>query len=306
MGLGSDEEFRAKVIGASEVAALFGVSPWKTYFQLWHEKKGTVEVEEFATTEYQQAGVYLEPSIIKWACDKWGYAKARTPKRAKAKAARLGGHPDQMVTHPERGKGVLEIKTVDRLIYKQWEDGEPPVQYQLQAMVYAGITGADFADIIVLVGGNELQRFAVPFSEKLYGEILDRVNEFWRTVALGIEPEPDYDKDGEMIGKVYHHLDLERVEIPEARDAAARYRIAAQLEKQWRDEKAKAQAEITHLIGKEAKGSDEIVKKVICSMPGWQISSVLIEGKPDRAAEPGEIIKGRKPYRRLYFKELDV
>jgi len=256
MGLGSDQAFRKSVIGASEIAALYGVSPWKTHFQLWHEKNGTLEPEEFATTEFQQAGVFLEPSIIEWACHKWGYKKEFTPKNISdepGEAAMLGGHPDQMVRCPTRGLGVLEIKTVDRLIYKKWGD-EPPLQYQLQAMAYAGLTGADFADIIALVGGNELVRLS----------------------------------------------DDQRVQ-----GAVQAYLAAAEIAKDQDAIKKRAQAEISHLIGLEAKSGGDAIKKVVATVPGFQVTSTLIEGKPDRAAEPGEIIKGRKPHRRLYFKELD-
>jgi predicted phage-related endonuclease len=43
----SDAAFRASVVGASEVAALFDASPWLTKFELWHRKAGNIAVPDF-------------------------------------------------------------------------------------------------------------------------------------------------------------------------------------------------------------------------------------------------------------------
>ena len=34
---------RSTYVSPSEVGALFGVSPWKTKFQIWHEKKENIK-----------------------------------------------------------------------------------------------------------------------------------------------------------------------------------------------------------------------------------------------------------------------
>jgi len=62
---------RAKWIGASESAALFGISPYVTKFELWHLKAGTIPPHDLDRVERVQAGQFLEPSIAEWASHKW-------------------------------------------------------------------------------------------------------------------------------------------------------------------------------------------------------------------------------------------
>jgi NAD-specific glutamate dehydrogenase len=53
----------------------------------------------------------------------------------------------------------------------------------------------------------------------------------------------------------------------------------------------------------------EIVEKMkdaaFAFCDGFQIKSTLVKSVPEREAEPGEIIKGRKAYRRFTIREID-
>lgn len=52
--------FRGKGIGSSDAAAVLGVSPWKTAFQLWEEKTGKTK-KEFTPNWAMERGNQLEP-----------------------------------------------------------------------------------------------------------------------------------------------------------------------------------------------------------------------------------------------------
>ena len=301
-----DDIFRASVIGAGEVAALFDASPWVTEFELHHRKAGTIDTPEFVTDERQEAGVRMERAIIEWACDKWGYERVKTPKRLHDETVRIGGHPDQFATCPARGKGVLEIKTVDYLRFRDWGD-EPPLQYQLQAITYAGLAGLPWADLIILVGGNQLERFQIEARPKVYAEICRRVAAFWQRIAEGNAPLPNFERDGEAIGALYRDLSIEEIDLTQdnlAPEACAAYLKAAAEAKDADERKKAAQAEIMFKMA-EAAANGELppVKRCIAKMAGFKATATLIDEIPDRNAEPGEIIKGRKAYRRLTIKE---
>lgn len=299
---GSDAEFRASVIGASEVAALFDKSPWLTEFELWHRKRGTIATPEFATDERQQAGVRMEGAIIDWACDKWGYSKIKTPDRVQI--GRLGGHPDQLAHCPERGVGVLEVKTVDRLLFRDWGD-EPPLHYQLQAVTYAGLTGLKWADLIVLVGGNQLERFQIEARPKLFETICAKAEAFWQSIEEGRAPLPDFTRDRDSIVEICRDLSVEQIDLTAdnlAPEACREYLAAHEAEKEAKARKDAAQAEIMFKLS-QAESEGEPVKRVVATMPGFRATATLIEAIPDRAATEGEIIKGRKAYRRLSIKQ---
>lgn len=301
----SDEAFRASVVGASEVAALFDASPWLTRFELWHRKNGTIATPEFNGVKPDGApdneridwGVRLEPVIIQAACERWGYVPQETPNRLDNDKG-LGGHPDKLVICPERGPGILEVKTADWLVAKGWGD-EPPLNYLLQSQTYQGLAKVQWGDMIVLVGGNELRRYQYDFRAKLFTEIETRVAEFWQSVQSGKAPKPDYAKDGRAVAELYGNpgdtaVDLRRdnrmpellTEYLEAKEAEA---LAG----------ARVDAAKCELLEKMGEHSEAIVDGFTCRAP-------LVGGKADSvitADMVGQVVKGRAAYRRFNIKE---
>jgi len=297
-----EQAFRASVVGASEVAALFDASPFLTRFELWHRKKGNVATPEFdavgddGTPENERTwwGVRLEPAIIAAAKERFGYIDREQVEHL-TNGAGLGGHPDRLVICPTRGPGILEIKMVDWLIRKSWGD-EPPLNYLLQSQTYQGLDGVEWGDVIVLVGGNKLERFQYEFRPKIYREIACRVSEFWRSIEAGEPPLANYSRDLETLKELNRVQGTETVDLVgdnRAAIAAAEYLSAAAQEREAKARKDAAQAELVEKLGTAALGFAD----------GFQIKSTLVKAIPDREAEAGEIIRGRKSYRRISIKE---
>jgi len=196
----TEADFRHRHVGASEVAALFDQSPFLTHFELWHRKRGTIATPDFGSNERIEFGIRLEPVIIDAACDRWGYERADTPARL-SNGKGLGGHPDQLAYCPDRGLGILEAKTADWLVAKKWGD-EPPLHYLLQTQAYAGLIGATWGDVVVLVGGNELRRYQYEFRPAVFGAIEQRVEAFWQSIRANDPPKPDFVRDGSTLQQV--------------------------------------------------------------------------------------------------------
>ena len=292
-----DDAFRSSVVGASEVAALFDCHPWLTHFELWHRKNGTVATPDFAGDERTYWGTVLEPVIIQGACERFGYEPIDTPKRLD-NGKGLGGHPDRLVRCPKRGIGVLEVKTADWLVAKGWGD-EPPLNYQLQAMAYQGLAGAEWAEIIVLVGGNELRQFAVQFRPAIYAEIEKRVASFWASVREGRAPKPDYSRDGSTISALFPSATDEVLDLRannQMTDAATRWLAGKALEREGKAQAEAAQAEIMERLGEAGTAL----------LDGMTVKCPTVKATPDRvitAENVGEVIKGRKSYRRFNIAE---
>lgn len=298
----SDALFRASVVGASEVAALFDASPYLTHFELWHRKTGTIATPEFnhvgedGTPEDERIywGVKLESAIIGAAKERFGYTdREQVANLTNGKG--LGGHPDRRVVCPKRGPGVLEIKTADWLIRKGWGD-EPPLHYLLQSQAYQGLDQVQWGDVLVLVGGNKLERFCYDFRPKVYAEIEKRVEAFWQSVHEGRAPKPDYTRDGDTIRELCANpgdtvADLRGDNL--AAIAAAEYQAGKAIEKEG---KARAEAALAELIDKMGESGTAL-------LDGFTFRATKVAAIPDREAEPGEIIKGRKSYCRYTVKE---
>jgi predicted phage-related endonuclease len=297
-----DAAFRASVVGASEVAALFDACPYLTHFELWHRKTGDIatpafdEMRDDGTPENERIywGVRLEAAILEAACERYGYTiEARDTRLINGNG--LGGHPDAIATCPERGRGILEIKTADWLVRKGWGD-EPPLHYLLQSQAYQGLAGVSWGDVLVLVGGNKLERFQYEFRPKVYAEIEKRVAAFWRTIEAGTPPPADYSRDLEAIKELYGEQGDETIDLAgdnRAAIACAEYLAAAEEAKLAAARKEAAQAELI----------DKLKDAAFATADGFTIRSTLVKAIPEREAEPGEIIRGRKAYRRLTVKE---
>lgn len=297
-----DAKFRASHVGASEVAALFDCSPYLTHFELWHRKAGNIATPEFnalhdGTPEDERIywGVRLEAAIIEAAKERYGYTD-REQVGSLTNEHGLGGHPDRRVICPQRGPGVLEIKCADWLVRKQWGD-EPPMHYLVQSQAYQGLDGVTWGDVLVLVGGNKLERFCYDFRPKIYGEIEKRVETFWQSVEANDPPPADYTRDLDTIADLYREGNDETVDLTAdnlAHEAAAAFLFAkeARLEAEKREDAAKAE-----LLDKLGPASTAILN-------GFTVRAATVAAIPERIAEPGETISGRRAYRRITVKEL--
>jgi hypothetical protein len=301
----SEAAFRAAHVGASEVAALFDCSPYLTRFELWHRKAGNIATPAFnhiaddGTPEDERIywGVRLEAAIIAAAKERYGYTERKRAERL-TNGKGLGGHPDRRVVCPERGPGVLEIKTADWLVRKEWGD-EPPAHYLLQSQAYQGLDGVQWGDVLVLVGGNRLERFPYTFRAKIYAEIERRVEEFWQSIAAKQAPPADYTRDLPTIGDLYREgddsvVDLTGDNLAPAAAAAFLFSREERLAAEQREEAAKAE-----LLDKMGHASialmDGFIARAttVAAVPPTEITADMI----------GQTIGGRKAYRRLTIKE---
>ncbi|SLK03986.1 YqaJ viral recombinase family protein [Novosphingobium mathurense] len=300
-----DAIFRAKHVGASEVSALFDCNPWLTHFELWHRKTGTIATPDFnaikpdGSPENERIfwGVKLEAAIIDAARERYGYVD-REDTGPLSNGRGLGGHPDRRVICPERGPIVLETKMVDWLERKKWGD-EPPLNYLLQGNTYAGLDRVCGFDMLVLVGGNKLERIQYDFRPKLFAAAEQRTEAFWQSIADNKPPKPDYTRDGSALKEIYAEQGDETVDLERDNRAAivaAEYLEAAADEREARARKEAAQAELVDKLKGAAVGFAE----------GFIIKATKVASIPDREAKPGEIIKGRKGYRRFAIKELEA
>lgn len=77
---------------------------------------------------------------------------------------------------------ILECKTANQYLLKEWEDEEIPASYLLQVQHYLAVTGADRGYIAVLVGGQKFIWKEVPRDEELIEMIIQLEKDFWSLV----------------------------------------------------------------------------------------------------------------------------
>lgn len=275
---------RGKDITASVVGALFGEHEFTTLYELWAAKTGRLpSIDE--ETPAMQRGRLLEPvavQLLRETRPTWAIMhNAAENIYYRDPVHRLGGTPDVIVTASERGRGAVQIKSVEASVFRRkWldDDGnvEPPLWIALQATLEAHLTGAQWAAVAPLVIGHGLDMpiVEVPLVEGVIEAMQLRSREFWEMVASGTEPQPDYSRDAAVIERIYGEGDkFEEV------DLTADNRIPALIE---RRREARRQAKE---LGDEVDAIDtEIKSKMgaahIAHIPGGR----KITWKPQRRA----------------------
>lgn len=303
-----DAIFRAQHVGASEATALFGCNPWLTEFELWHRKKGNIATPEFNTVSDDGSpeneriywGVRLEAAIIEAAKERYGYIDREPADPPLSNGKGFGGHPDRRVICPVRGPGIIETKMVDWLVRKGWGD-EPPLNYLVQGNGYAGLDGVMWFDILVLVGGNKLERFQYDFRPKLYAETEARVAAFWRSVHADTPPKADYSRDGDAISALYTPGTDEVIDLRGDNLAMSAAMEWLRADAECKDAAARRDAARAELM-------DKLGEAGVGLLDGVTIKSPTVAASPDVTITEkmvGQVLKGRRAHRRFSIKEKE-
>jgi len=174
---------RQNYIGGSDIPALFGF--YKTPYQLWNEKLSDKK------SDYDNPamawGRKLEGIIFAEYCRVTGTTKIkRSPMIVHEKYPFLLGHLDALTSDNR----VVEIKTSGS--DKGWgnTDGENiPPSYKLQVQFYMMLTGAEYADVAVLISGNDFRIYTLKKDIELQKKILKVALEFWECIENKTPPQ---------------------------------------------------------------------------------------------------------------------
>lgn len=247
---------RRTAIGASESAALFGVSPYTTKLKLWAEKTGKVQPEDFEDREELDFGTLFEPIIADRYATVTGrkiwqgspFCIAQHPRLEFVRAT-----PDRFVIEaPDRGSlGILQVKNAGSYNEKDWKEG-PPDFVQIQVQHEMAVTGLQWASVAVCIGGNRLKHFDVERSPVFIEELEEQCKLFWDSVVRQEQP-PAAEADARCLDtlKALHPNDNgSTIELPpEALDWWAHLEGARKVEASAKKINAEFAAKLLALIG---------------------------------------------------------
>lgn len=277
-------ELRAQHVGGSEVSALFGEHAQLTKYELWQIKAGRIAPADLSDNDRVFWGTVLEPAVAEGVRRKTGW-NVRKVRRYYSCLPELGAGAslDYEVVANERGPGVLEIKTADWLVTKNWEDDSPPLAYELQLQHEMAAANRAWGCMAVLVGGNDLRLFHYE-KRPTTAEIIEReIRAFWQSVNDNQPPAPDFTRDTDTIKRVYGSaVDGKVIDLGlggRAEKLVAEYQAAAALGKDADARKDAAKGELLQMI------SD--AETALCGTA--KISAKMVSGS--------HVEYDRKPYR---------
>lgn len=209
---------RSAGIGASEIAAVVGLSPWESHFSLWHRKAGLVDAQP--GNDLMSWGHYLEPAIAKRFADQHPELRVRRTGtwRSRARPWQLA-NPDRLA-----GRVPVEIKWSPHA--DGWGDGDEdiPVYYRCQVQWQMDVMGANEAYVAALVG-SQYREYRIAYDPADVDVLRKAGQEFMDSLVTGTPP--DIDATGhtyQVLRELHPDIDDSEVEIP--RDLAFKYRVA--------------------------------------------------------------------------------
>lgn len=188
-------KIRQSGIGSSDAAVALGLSRYKSPLSLWLEKTERHPAADLSDNEAVFWGSTLEPVLA------YVYAKRTGLKVRRVNAVlQHSEHPfmlanlDREVLGHAEGIGTLEIKTAGYHSAQQWEEGIP-LAYQCQVLHQLAVTGHAWADVAVLIAGQDFRIYRVTRDEDKIADLIARESAFWQHVTNDTQPEPDGSED---------------------------------------------------------------------------------------------------------------
>lgn len=180
-------------IGASEIAAVAGLSPWATPLEIYLRKIG--EAPEIEDNRAMRVGRRLESVVLYEFCEETG------------EQISFEGYPCPLIRHPDypymlatpdaetMSGRLVEAKTAGSRSFAKWgtaKDPEIPREYQIQIQWQLHVAGRDQGYIACLIGGEDLRIHPVERNDRLISGLCDAAADFWERVVNRDPPEPDF------------------------------------------------------------------------------------------------------------------
>jgi len=151
-------------VGGSDVATIFGLSPWTTPLELWMMKKGRLKAKSKPNPLQLEMGHLLEPIAAHFYAQRTGDTVIDdTHMYQHADFSYALANYDRRLIRKETGEpGILECKSCTYHKAGDWADGAYPLYYEFQLRYYLAVMDVNFGAFSALWGNNPDNDLATP------------------------------------------------------------------------------------------------------------------------------------------------
>ena len=181
-----EQNNRHEYIGSTEVAAIIGVSPYQTAYDVWlHKKLKHEKIFSEGTLERMRWGLLLEPILLEESARRLDLKYIGTQVHVRhPKYNFLGSTADALTDSIE----VIEAKTTG-LFNKSYTD-EIPIEYYVQGNYHCGMHNKQKCIYPVLMGGQKFKTYEIEFDKVFYDFCVNACVNFWNKYVIGNEDHP--------------------------------------------------------------------------------------------------------------------
>lgn len=182
---------RQKYLGGSDVAAILGVSPWRTPLDVYLDKiQPRQEETDPGRLKVLNRGKRMEPYVIDLLAEETGLEIVRRGERY------LDPELDFVAAEIDAESATgenIEIKTVSPFKANEWgeeQSDEIPLHYAAQAMHGLMVTSREVCIFGVLIGGDDFRVYRIERDDVTIDAIRRKEIEFWSRIQARQAPEP--------------------------------------------------------------------------------------------------------------------
>lgn len=206
-----------KTLGSSDIGTVMGLNPYKSALELFHYK--IADEPRDSQRESAFHGKNLEAYVAKI----WQHYDPEEPsfyntmlnfqeKRIIRRCRKVNAFiyhpelpffhtsPDRYIYCPQRGKGLLEIKTMSSYVSKLYISGLPPA-YTVQLQQQLLVTGLEWGEVAILKDGNTFEVIPFERNEEIIAEIIEKGKAFFHRVEI-IRKAKELGFEGEKLQKL--------------------------------------------------------------------------------------------------------
>lgn len=175
---------RRKSVGASEMAAVMGMSQWATALDVYKSKQG---VDKPFDPLIALVGHMDEAVMSRWLVELSGL----NPELEPGFMARSVEYPFIHATPDRMWGGIpVQLKTAHEYTSHKWDEGIP-TEYRVQVQTEMLVTGAPRALLVVRIGSRDFRAIWEHRDQRFIDEhLIPTVTQFWADLGQGIAPPP--------------------------------------------------------------------------------------------------------------------
>ena len=225
-------------VGGSDVAAIFGLSPWMTPLELWMQKKGRMKARPKPNPGQLAMGHLLEPIAAHFYAERTGNAvtdDTNLYQHADFPYA-LANFDRRYVRKTDGLPGILECKSCTYHKADDWKDGAYPLYYAMHLRYYLAVADVEHGAFSAIWGNNPEADIAMPEIQRDRAKedmIFQRLDEWiW---SLRNDKPPDMGEVApktalESLARIYgaSRKGLPTIEFPKKHEKALRQIAALQ------------------------------------------------------------------------------
>lgn len=197
--------FRKTGIGGSEVAAVFGISPFGTSRDVYYDKLNIVSAFDDEANKYQKKiGTLLEDVVAEMFSEVTGYPVFKIQKMFRSREHYfMLADVDFFVLLPDGNFAILECKTTSPDATEKWWNGSVPaipLNYQFQGRQYMSVMHIGKVFYACLHGNSESYLIIRELDRDLEieSEMIMIEQHFWENHVL-VQVPPPYIEEGDLI-----------------------------------------------------------------------------------------------------------